>query len=256
MSPPATTTNPPYQLGDLIPLEDLLAFPPDPRRLGRDARGRLCLMSPEGAGKHRVPIGELNEQLHRLKPPSFRVYPEASLALPRLLRLNGTDVPPSKLGRPGAIEVDLAVFDQTPRVARSIAGEPKSFTTHGLRLVIEVLSKRTWRADLGVGEGDVVDRWASDLRSAVPELWIVNAGVGDDCPLPPFSALLLRNAGDRWEPLEVTAPDHARGQVHGLRPLVAGVVRSTLGFDLDLGAFLVDLARTVAEASGAEDEAD
>ncbi len=248
MAPPATTTTP-YQLGDLIPLEDLLAFPPDPRRLTRDARGRLCLMSPENPGEHRLPIGELNEQLHRLKPSSFRILPEASLALPRLLRLDGSDVPLSKLGRPRAIEADLAVFDGTPQIAQATRGAPKSFTTRGLRLVVEVLSEESWNADLGIGQADAVDRWTSHARSGVPELWLVNAGVEEGCPLPPMTGLFLRNAGDAWTPLDVTAPAHGPGEVHGLRPLVGGVVRSTLGFELDVGAFFTDLARAIAEAN-------
>lgn len=99
-----------------------------------------------------------------------------------------------------------------------------------------------------------VDRWASYLRSGVPELWLVNVGVEGDCPLPPMSALLLRNAGDAWAPLDVASPVHAAGEVHGLRPLVAGVVRSGLGFDLDVGELFADLARVIAEASRAGDD--
>lgn len=210
-------------------------------------------MSPENAGDHRVPITELSEQLHQLKSRSARVVFEASLALPRLLKLNGTDVPLSKLGRPRAIEADLAVFDQVPQIAQPISGEPKSFTTRGLRLVIEVLSKRTWSADLGIGQADAVDRWVSYLRSGVPELWVVNAGVEDGCPLPPMAGLFLRNTGEAWAPLDVTSPTHGPGEVHGLRPLVGGVVRSTLGFELDVGAFFVDLARAIAESNRTDD---
>jgi hypothetical protein len=40
---------------------------------------------------------------------------------------------------------------------------------------------------------------------------------------------------------------------HGLRPLVAGVVRSGLGFDLDVGALFADLARVIARANRSGD---
>lgn len=141
------------------------------------------------------------------------------------------------------------MFRDVPQIAHGVDEDDKSFTTLGLQLVVEVLSGRTWRADLGVGDKDGVDRWQSYLGSGVPELWLVNAGVRGKCPLLPMSGLFLRNAGDAWTPLDVAAPEHGPGEVHGLRPLVGGVVRSGLGFDLDVGALFKDFAQVIARAN-------
>lgn len=255
--PPDTTTTCPYELGDEIPLEDLLAFPPDPRRLGRDERGRLCLVSPESIPNHRIPISLLLRRLVLALDPRLLLVPEGSVALPQLLRLGGDPIPESRLG-PRAVEGDLVVFED-PRLARP--GFEKSLHADGVRLVVEVLSRRTWRWDLGLGKADQVDRWRSYLRSGVPELWIVHADLRvPTCPIPAWSGLFLRNAGDAWAPLEVEAPAFAAGEpFEGLRPLVAGRVRSTTDVVLDVGELMAE-ARSLHQAmapggSGDEDDA-
>lgn len=250
MSPAIANTT--YRLGDVIPLEDLLALPPDGKRYGRDARGRLCLMSPERVYLHRFPISVVGRTLTLGLSARHHVIFEGSLALRRLVRLNGDEVPPSRLG-PRSVEPDVAVFDGYPRPAGQDAERAKSALVDRLRLVVEVLSEATWGSDLGLGDADDVDRWRSYLLSGVPELWLVNAGVEGGCPLPPMTGLFLRNAGEAWASLDVTSPVHRPGDIHGLRPLVGGVVRSTLGFELDVGAFFSDLARAIAEANRGDD---
>jgi len=259
--PPDTTTTCPYELGDEIPLEDLLAFPPDPRRLGRDERGRLCLVSPENVPNHRIPISLLNRRLVLALDPRLLLVPEGSVALPQLLRLRGDPIPESRLG-PRAVEGDLVVFED-PRLARP--GFDKSLHVDGVRLVVEVLSRQTWRWDLGLGKADQVDRWRSYLRSGVPELWIFHADMRlPTCPLPPWSGLFLRNSrlasspgtgGDAWTSLEVEAPGFAACEpFEGLRPLVAGRVRSTTGVVLDVGELMAEArALSAAMAPGGSD---
>lgn len=243
--PPDTTTTCPYELGDELPLEDLLAFPPDPRRLGRDERGRLCLVSPENVPNHRIPISLILRRLVLALDPRLLLVPEGSVALPQLLRLRGDPIPESRLG-PRAVEGDLVVFEG-PRLARP--GFEKSLHVDGVRLVVEVLSRRTWRWDLGLGKADQVDRWRSYLRSGVPELWIVHADLGlPQCPIPAWSGLFLKNAGSSWAPLEVEAPAFAACEpFEGLRPLAAGRVRSTTGVVLDVGELMAE-ARSLHQA--------
>lgn len=256
MSP--TTATPVYRLGDEIPLEDLLALPPDGQRYGRDERGRLCLMSPERFYVHRAPIVLFNQWLVRALPPPHQVVCEGSLALPALVRLDGTPLPESRLG-PRGIEPDLVVFDGWPRSAGPSAADAKSVLVDKVALVVEVLSARTWRADLGVArppipgrpvprELDEVDRWRSYLLSGISELWIVNVGV-PGTPLPIGAGLFVRNAGDAWAPLEVEGAVTAEAEpIHGIQPITAGRIRSRTGFVLDLAEYLA-AARAALEAS-------
>lgn len=250
-----------YRLGEFISLADFLALPPDGRRYARTARGRLTLMGPEDIERHRLPIAELVETLILGVSRELRVAQETSVAIPQFLTLGGDRVPESRLG-PRAIEPDVAVYarrrpEMTPRRDDVI----KAFTARDLALAVEVLSKTTWRSDLGVPPRttsarasarsrrgrprslDVVDRFRSYLASGLPELWIVNVGIGGACPLPPRSGLFLRAEGGAWTPLPVEDPVHAEGEVHELRPLRGGTVRSsTTGVVLDLEALWRELA--------------
>jgi hypothetical protein len=151
-----------------------------------------------------------------------------------LIRLGGDRLPPSPLG-PQAIDPDVGVFSAAP------VDDAVHYGIAELRLVIEVLSRSTWRADLGVGEGDDVDRWSSYLASGVRELWIVNVGV-DEAPLPPRSGLFLGNAGEAWRPLDGRDLVVGPPAVHGLGPVTGGVVRSgALEGEVDVGALLAGL---------------
>ncbi len=236
-----------YRLGDPIALEDLLALPPDGRRYDRDEQGRLTLVAPEDAGGHRSPIGELTLWLaRRLDAPWFPLS-EPEIALPRLVTLRGAEVPPSRLGR-RIIQPDVAVFDRRPSI---VPGNPAGtregwtvFEPEGLRLVVEVLSRGTWRDDVGRGAADRVDRWRSYLLSGVPEYWLLNVNV-DAAPLPPGSGLFLSAAADAWRPLPVDDLRSLPGEVHGLAPVAAGRVaaRSIPGLELDVEAFFARLAR-------------
>ncbi len=256
MSP--TTATPVYRLGDEIPLEDLLALPPDGQRYGRDERGRLCLMSPERFYVHRAPIILFSEWLTRGLPPPHRVACEGSLALPALVRTDGSPLPESRLG-PRGIEPDLVVFDGWPRAAGTTL-DAKSVLVDKVALVVEVLSARTWRSDLGVARPsssatqkvvDEVDRWQSYLRSGIPELWVLNVGV-PGTPLPIGAGLFVRNGGAAWEPLEVVGAVAAEAPPHcGIQPIVAGRIRSRTGFELDLAEYLA-AARAAREASEAD----
>ncbi len=245
MSPAIANSS--YRLGDVIPLEDLLALPPDGKRYGRDARGRLCLMSPERIYFHRLPISLVDRRLGRALPDHFHVLCEGSLALPQLVRLDGHAVPPSRIG-PRGIEPDITVFDGVPRPAGSTPELVKSALVDRLRLVVEVLSEATWGADLGLGEADEVDRWRSYLLSGVPELWLVNAGV-DGCPLPPGAALFLRNGGDAWVPLDTEGAVFAScPPIHGVAPITAGRARSGLGVDFDVAAYFAAIRAALDDA--------
>lgn len=253
MSPTTATST--YRLGDEIPLEDLLALPPDGQRYGRDERGRLCLMSPERFYVHRAPITMLHQRLAVALPPTRPVTCEGSLALPVLVRLDGSPLPESPLG-PRGLEPDLVVFDGWPRSAGPTA-DAKSVHVDKVTLVVEVLSARTWRSDLGVPRPssataqkavDDVDRWQSYLRSGVPEVWMINVGV-PGTPLPIGSGLFVRNAGATWAPAEVEGSVSAVAEpIHGIQPVVAGRIRSRTGFVLDLAEFLA-AARAAREAS-------
>jgi hypothetical protein len=250
MSPP--TTIPTYRLGDVIPLEDLLALPPDGRRYGRDARGRLCLMSPERVYLHRLPISLFGRTLSLSLHQRHHVLFEGSLALPQLVRMDGGRVPPSRLG-PRSIEPDVMVFEGYPRPAGPDGERAKSALVDRLRLVVVVLSESIWGCDLGIGDADEVDRWRSYLLSGVPELWLVNAGVEADCPLPPGAALFLRNQGDAWAPLEVEDAVLAPcAQIHGVAPVTGGRVRSGLGLELDVTAYFAAIRAAIEEARQAE----
>jgi hypothetical protein len=227
-----------YRLGDPIPLHDFLALPDNRdrnnRRLDRDGEGRLFRMLPDDQFLHRIPMAGVQRTLFlRHIDPRFWIIPEPGLVLPRLIHLQGHALPPSRLG-PAVVEPDLVVFDGVPRKPPPPVPR-RAVLAERARLVVEVLSKDTFRNDLGLGKSDNLDRWASYLASGIPELWIVNVGVERPCPLPPRSGLFLRNATDRWEPLPCEGAAHASGEVHGLRPLVAGRVRSlAVGLEIDL----------------------
>jgi hypothetical protein len=226
-----------YRLGDPISLADFLALPVDGRRWRRDERGRLSDVLPEEQLQHRDPLGELNVWFARTLPDPWRPRPEPSIALPELFSRTGAPIPTSHFGV-RAIEPDVALFSGPVEPAPLTLGAVKAVTTRGLRLVVELLSRSTWRNDLGLGKkADAVDRWRSYLASGVPELWILNVGVGTPCPMPPRSGLFLRNAGIAWEALPIDDAVPAEGEVHGLRPVSSGVVRSTVGVAFDLGAF-------------------
>lgn len=232
-----------YRLGDPIALEDLLALPPDGRRYTRDSEGRLALMSPDRARTHRHPLARLVRLLNLALAPPWYVVPQPSLALPRLLTLSGGELPESRLGR-RAIEPDVAVFAARPElVAGSPAGSPEGwelYSTAGLRLVIEVLSPRTARADLGRGAADVVDRWRSYRANGVPEYWVL--GLDEEGPLPARSGLFCAAGASGWEALGGEGLEHAEGEVNGLRPIQRGKVasRAVRGLVLDLDAFWAD----------------
>ncbi len=226
-----------YRLGDPISLADFLALPVDGRRWRRDERGRLSDVLPEEQLEHRDPLASLNAWLARTLPDPWRPIPEPSIALGEFFARTGKPIPLSDLGV-RAIEPDVALFSGPVEPAPLTRGAVKAVTTRGLRLVVELLSRSTWRNDLGLGtKADAVDRWPSYLASGVPELWILNVGVGAPCPMAPRSGLFLRNAGDAWEVLPIDDAVPAAGEVHGFRPVSAGVVRSTVGVAFDLGAF-------------------
>lgn len=223
-----------YRLGDPIALTDLLALPPDGRRYARDPAGRLSLRSPDHARRHRSPISRLVAALVRRVPATWEVAPEPGIALPILIHLRGGRLPASSLG-PQAIEPDVAVFSTT------LEDDVAHFGVSDLRLVVEVLSTSTWRADLGLGEADQVDRWRSYLASGVPELWVINVGV-EDARLPTGSGLFLRNAGEAWQPLEGRDLVVGPPVVHGLGAVTGGIARSnTLEGEVDVGALLAAL---------------
>jgi len=236
-----------YRLGDPIELADLLALPPDDRRYDRDAEGRLTLMSPDDAPTHRRPMALLDRWLGRELDLSWEILPEPGIAFDPIWSLQGAVLPPSRLGRK-TLGPDVAVYAGRPRFlyGRPDAEDPRYqvFAPDGLRLAVELLSRRTRRSDLGLGEAEEVDRWRTYLDNGVPELWLLNAGEAA-CGLPPRSALFLRNGGDRWEPLsgeDLRRLPVERG-VHGLAPVAGGTVRSAaLGLRFDLDAFwrLVD----------------
>ena len=85
--------------------QDLLALPPDGRRFELDARGRLALMSPDSARRHRVPLSVLVNLLGRsLDWPRQQLHVAPTLALPRILGLKTRRLlPASRLG-PKSVE--------------------------------------------------------------------------------------------------------------------------------------------------------
>lgn len=225
-----------YRLGDPISLADFLALPVDGRRWRRDGRGRLSDVLPDDLLDHRLPLGWLNTWLARSLPDPWLPVPEPAIALGSIFARTGHPIPPSRFGVK-AIEPDVALFSGPMEAAAVVGGAVKASTTRGLKLVVEILSDSTWRNDLGIGAADEVDRWRSYLASGVPELWLLNVGVEAPCPMPPRSGLFLRNAGDTWVALPVEGGVLADGGVHGLQPISAGVVRSTVGVAFDLNAF-------------------
>lgn len=230
-----------FRLGDWIALEDLLALPPDGRRYDRDAEGRLILMSPEHARRHRWPIGVMNAWLHGRLPAGWWAVPEPSVAFDPIWSLRGQRLPRSPLGL-RCLEPDFVVFDRRPRFWPGQPEVPNPgwevFAPEGTRLVIEILSPRTERSDLGLGSRDAVDRWRTFLDNGVEEYWVLNAGE-EPCGLPPRSGLFLGRADGRWVPLPGEGLSEAPGApVHGLAPLRAGAVHSgVLGCPFEIDAF-------------------
>ncbi len=220
-SPPTV----PYQLGAPIELADFLALPPDGHRYARDEEGRLALMTPDHYPSHRRPLAKLTRFLNRLLPDPYFVLHEGSIAFPHIYSLRGELVRESFFG-PKTIEPDIAVFAHEPRTLPAPRGSEVAEPT-GIRLVIEVVSSSTWRADLGLGRKDDVDRPRTYLESGVPEYWAINVGVDEPgCPLRPRSGRFLERAEDgrSWREL----------------PVVEGRVRSRSvpELDLDLEPFL------------------
>lgn len=235
---------PGYRLGDPIALEDLLALPRDGERYGRDTAGRLTIMSPESASRHKRPIARLLCWLNRELPAAFEAVQEPSLAFPRIWALKGQRLlPESRIGRK-AIEPDIAVFSRRPDV---VQGNPEPepmrwdlFQPGALRLVVELVSPATWRQDLGLGRADRVDRWRTYLQNGVPEYWVLNAAF-PGVALPSRSGLFLRNAGERWEPLPGEGLSTSTDEVQDLHPVLGGRITSpALGLTLDLGRFWAD----------------
>lgn len=228
------------RLGEPIALCDLLALPSDGRRYARDDQGRLALMAPDHAPGHGYPLTSLHHHLIRSLTARWDVLQERGLALDPILDLQGRTVPPSRLGRK-TLEPDLAVFEGRPTVLPHRPGtRMKVFSPRGLRLVIELLSRDTYRSDLGRGAADQVDRWRTYLVNHVPEYWVLNADT-EALGLPARSGLFLANDGGRaWSPLPVEGAEAAGAELEGLTPLRAGVVRSHAvpGLTLDLAAFL------------------
>jgi Uma2 family endonuclease len=219
-----------YRLGDPIALEDLLALPADGRRYTRDAEGRLALMSPDNARRHRYPLSALTGWLWSVvRPPAF-VAPEPGVAFERIRTLQGRLLPRSRLGVK-TLEPDVVVFGGPPRFI-----EERGFDARDVALVVEVLSPSTHRQDLGLGAADEVDRLRSFLESGAPEYWVLNPTT-ETLALPPRTGLFLRAEGGRWAPLDGDALAHGEGQVHGFRPVASGRVRSrALGVEVDLAA--------------------
>jgi hypothetical protein len=223
-----------YRLGDPIPLEDLLALPPDGRRYTRDAGGRLALMLPDDARWHGFPESSLVRWFYRrLADPSF-VTSERAIAFARISSLQGRLVPPSRLG-PKVLEPDVAVFAEPPGFVVDDRGQARGLDPSLLRLVVEVLSPGTHRQDLGLGDADAVDRLRTYLDSGVPELWMLNPGPRALGGLPPRSALFLRAAAGAWEALPGDALVEAAPTSHGFRPVLSGRCSSAaLGFTVDV----------------------
>lgn len=232
-----------YRLGDPIELEDLLALPPDGRRYTRDDQGRLALMPPDDADHHGYPLTRLTRRLNRVLDDPWVVAHERQVAFEPIYDTRGRVLRRSRLGKK-AIEPDVALFRARPRTLPRSPGGATVFTPEGLALVVEVLSPSAALTDLGLGAGHDVDRWRTYLAAGVPEYWLINASP-EEAGLPPRSALFLRNAGDRWSPLDVEqglpAPTGAR--VHELTPWREGRVRSlsAAGLQLDLAAFWSEL---------------
>lgn len=242
-----------YRLGDPIELHDLLALPPDGRRYDRDEQGRLILMSPDDAPTHRWPMNVLQRRLCQDLDQRWEVLLEPGVALEPILALDGTVLPPSRLGRK-TLGPDLAVFEGPPRFVRGRPEVPDSryqvFAPERLRVAVEFLSRRTQRSDLGLGEADAVDRWRTYLANGIDEYWLINAG-SVPCGLPARSALLLRREGEAWRPLggEALRPAPGAATLRGLTPISSGVVRSrALGAPFDLDAFWSSVDRATPQA--------
>ena len=107
--------------------------------------------------------------------------------------------------------------------------------------MIEFVSASSWRADLGLGAADQVDRWRTYLENGVPELWVLNAGV-PGAALPPRSALFCASGEAGWTALPGEGLSFAEGEVHGLRPVQGGRIpsRAVPGLVFDLDAFWAD----------------
>jgi Uma2 family endonuclease len=194
-----------YKLGAPIPLPELLALPPDGLRYTRDKKGRLALMSPDNAKEHGKPLVWLTRWINRTLADPWWVLHERATAFPKTYDRRGKLVRESFLG-PKAIEPDIAIYDREPELIYGPHGLP-FFSPVGIRLVIEIVSPKTWRSDLGVpGKKQDVDRPRTYLESGVPECWILNAGVEKaEAHLPRGSGRFLERAadGNTWRHLHV-----------------------------------------------------
>ncbi|MBI4612574.1 MAG: Uma2 family endonuclease [Planctomycetes bacterium] len=189
-----------YQLGSYIDLADLLAIPPDGNRYSRDEAGRLILMSPDDARFHGFPLCILAPLLRGLLTRPYRVLHERSIAFSHIYNLRGKLLRESFLG-PKTLAPDVACFGRKPGYVRTPRGGT-DFAPDGVLLVVEILSRDTWRQDLGLGRADKVDKMRSYLESGVPEYWLLNPAVRhSSCTIPPRGGLFLaRNAqGTGWE---------------------------------------------------------
>ncbi len=198
----------PYVIGAPIDLADFLALPPDGNAYARDERGRLALMSPEDATHHAIPQSNLTHRLVEGVARGHRVFPRPSIALPKIFDLDGNLQRESFLG-PKTLEPDLACYAHRPAVKVGPGGATFLLPA-GLLLGVEILSAGTWKSDLGIGEGDQVDKKRSYLESGVPEYWVVNAGVRRRaCPVPVRSVRAWTSIGRgksrRWEEIPIEA---------------------------------------------------
>lgn len=220
-----------YKVGAPIGLADFLALPPfEGVRYDRDGEGRLLVMSPDRQRTHRLPLARLFKWLLRRTPDHWVVVQEPAVALPSIYDLDGGRVGESFLG-PKAVVPDLACFERGPRHVEGPGGQDWC-STDGLRLVVEVLSRKTAREDLGQGRGERVDRWRSYLASRIPEYWVVNATPG--LALPPRTGLFLARSRGSWRPLPSREGRGAIGP-HGVRALASGRVLSrALGSEIAL----------------------
>ena len=238
----AKTTHPEgsFVLGAPISLADFLALPEDDVVYDRDAHGRLTLMSPDDARRHRSPLGRLLRALtlwtaKRRQP--WTVISDPGVAFEKIYDLKGRLVPPSFLG-PKAIQPDIACWKGEPGFVEG-PKERSHFSASGLELVVEIASPRTWREDLGEGHADAVSRWRTYLENGVSEYWFLNLGV-KKCPVPPGTGIFLAHDPEarRFVPLPVERAK-TEDEYREIPILESGRVRSLAlpGFVLDVGAF-------------------
>lgn len=199
------TLTSPYALGAPIELPDLLALPPDELNYARDSQGRLAIMSPDDFRTHGFALMILANRLGRLLSPPRYVAQECAIAFERNYDLRGKLLRPSFLG-PKAILPDLACFSQRPEFVAGPRGLTFAAPRH-LALIVEILSRGTWRSDLGIGQAEDVDRMRTYLESPAGEYWLLNPSVDEpECPVPVRGGRFLARAvgANAWE--EIPTP--------------------------------------------------